>query len=321
MRRGICFRAALAAALAILVRGSAPAASPVVTADLQSLEAAADAPLVVFVRPTPRGGEFSLGFRNESAGEVTAILRLSSVPFDAVDIYNAGAFLGSFSREQLSAGVPVRLSGGVLPPEQRSLLELHEALLEEMNHTLSITEKRTVAGARMLGLREMVRAILVADRAERSARLVLVEKGKATSRRIPSSRVDGESLRRQARDVQEDVERVRQSLKTAGLTPEEQARYQGWLLPVQVLAERTGPETLRVSAVNRSALHVRAVLRISSEGQEERELSFDIPPGRTGEAAVPLKEGSSGKLVATLEGKAGDVAFSRRFGMEAGSGR
>ncbi|MEJ5297807.1 MAG: hypothetical protein WHZ52_07220 [Armatimonadota bacterium] len=321
MKARVCIFALLGAVLSVSAGGYGKAA-PVVTADLQSLEATADAPLMVFLRPTPRGGEFSFGFRNDSAGGLTATLRLTGVPFDAMDIYNAGAFMGSYTREQLAAGVPVKMSGGLLPADQRAVVELHETLLEEMNRTLSLNERRTVAGARMLGLREMTRAIMVADRADRSARLILVESGRPTSRRATATPANREMLLQQVRELLADVERVRQFLETSGMDAAERARYHGWLVPLEVRAERSGPETLRISAVNRGALPVRGTLTLSAagDGSQGVDLQLDVPPGRKVDIAAPLKRGSASTLPARLNGKAGEFAFSRSFELTPSSG-
>jgi hypothetical protein len=314
LKARVCIFALLGAVLSVSAGGYGKAA-PVVTADLQSLEATADAPLMVFLRPTPRGGEFSFGFRNDSAGGLTATLRLTGVPFDAMDIYNAGAFMGSYTREQLAAGVPVKMSGGLLPPDQRAVVELYEALLEEMNRTLSLNERRSVVGARMLGLREMARAIMVADRADRSARLILVESGRPTSRRATATPANREMLLQQVRELLADVERVRQFLETSGLDAAERPRYHGWLVPLEVRAEWSGPETLRISAVNRGALPLRASLTLSAAGDGNKgvDVQLDVQPGRQQVVAAPLKRTSARSLPARLNGKAGNFTFSRGF--------
>lgn len=321
LKARVCIFALLGAVLFVSAGGYGKAA-PTVTADLQSLEATTDAPLVIFLRPTPRGGEFSFGFRNDSAGGLTATLRLTGVPFDAMDIYNAGAFMGSYTREQLAAGVPVKMSGGLLPADQRAVVELYETLLEEMNRTLSLNERRTVAGARMLGLREMARAIMVADRADRSARLILVESGRPTSRRATATPSNREMILQQVRELLADVERVRQFLETSGVDAAERARYHGWLVPLEVRAEWSGPETLRISAVNRGALPVRGTLTLSAAGGGNKgvDVQLDVQPGRQVDVAAPLKRASAASLPARLNGKAGDFTFSRSFDLIVPSG-
>jgi hypothetical protein len=287
LRVRVCIFALLLSAVTRVPLGADGVAPPVVTADLKTLEAAADPPLTIFLRPTPRASEFSFGFRNESAGALTVTLRVSNVPFDAVDIYDGGRFAGTFTRRQLQDGVALRVSSGVLPPDLRAVVGLHEALLEEMNRSLSLAERRSEVGARMLGLREMARAVMAADRAERSARLILLESGRPTSRGAAASPVDRETVLRQAREFLEDVERVRRFLESS----------------------------LRVSAVNRSTLPVSASLALPSaaEGGGVPEVRLDVQPGRTVEVAVPLKPGSSGAVPARLEGRAGDYSFSRSF--------
>jgi hypothetical protein len=315
LRVRVCIFALLLSAVTRVPLGADGVAPPVVTADLKTLEAAADPPLTIFLRPTPRASEFSFGFRNESAGALTVTLRVSNVPFDAVDIYDGGRFAGTFTRRQLQDGVALRVSSGVLPPDLRAVVGLHEALLEEMNRSLSLAERRSEVGARMLGLREMARAVMAADRAERSARLILLESGRPTSRGAAASPVDRETVLRQAREFLEDVERVRRFLESSQLDAAGRARYHGWLLPLDVRAERAGPASLRVSAVNRSTLPVSASLALPSaaEGGGVPEVRLDVQPGRTVEVAVPLKPGSSGAVPARLEGRAGDYAFSRSF--------
>lgn len=286
---------------------AAPAVA-VVEIDAAAGEITAAAPIVSTGRPNWRGTQFRAGFRSEAYEPITATLKVRGLKAGSWDVYASGSFLGSFTSDSLSGGVPHKISGGLLKPATRKTLEAYAGLMPQAAEQMSQDKPNWPLWVEFMGESRWLMDILREDRGVRSVVLSLVEKDRPTQPNLSVDYLTPEAIAANTADFLKDLERLRQTVVKKKMAPDREAQHLGWLMPLTVKMERkTGDQAaVTVTVENNFDRDVKGTLRVAGARGGQADPSFNLPAGKSQTFVVQM-QGEPGPM--TINGTAGGHKF------------
>lgn len=286
--------------------------TPVVAVDAAKHTISAQAPLVDAVQPADKGPELRFAISNGGFSPVTAVLKAVGLTEASYDIYASGAYLGSFTREKLAAGVPLKISAGALDAHTRMVLETLVPLLGQATDVMIADPLNWPFPAEFRDAHTWARGLMQQDLRARTAYVSLVKDGRAPEAPVTAPYVMPKDIVTSAKDLLADLERLRGDIQKRKMAPETRAKHFGWILPVKVdLQTPDGGQTACKAVItNYDSRTVKGSLQVTpaASAGAPGTCAFNLAPGKSASCQIL---GCGQALVGALTGQAGEFKFTR----------
>lgn len=308
----------LIAAVAAFAAGAASSAAdapqadlPVFSVNFYSNIAEAKAPLALVVEPAQNGREYIAGFRSDALDIHQAVLQAQGLPEGEYDLYISGRLTGTYPSTELGKGVTVDTGTGIFTPQRRRLLEAHEDWLREAVRELGNDQSKPLY-YEVTGTARFVQQLLVTDRRQRTARVLLIENGYAPSTDVSTVEAPVEHMVKRSDVLLADIARIRAGILASDLSAADKQKYLGWMVPLEVrLLE--APDGIRLAVYNADQKKITGKITLAlpgecSEGVQPVQVALE--PQKSQESTIKLPaDCATDKSQLTVEGMVNGAAF------------
>ncbi len=288
------------------------AAPPEVIVDATKLTISAQPPLSEAATATNKGAELRFAISNTGFAPVTALMKVNGLVKDSYDIYSSGDYVGNFSKEKLSQGVPIKIAGGMLDEKTRHTVDTLIPLLSEASHIMIADPTNWPFPAEFRDAHSWARGISGQDLRSRTAFISLVEDGRAPEAPVTTAYVAPKDIVTSAKDLLADLERLRGDIQKYKMASDMKAKHFGWILPIRVDLQYQGDShnACQVVITNYDSRTAKGTLEVSSASSQDapQTCAFNLAPGKS----VSCQLRSCDKaLIGKMTGQAGEFRFSR----------